>query len=470
MTATRRRVRAGTVAAFVVLIVVSAAFLARQTFFAPSTIYAYFSSTTAIYPGDQVRVLGVEVGTITSIESAGTQSKVTMHIDRTVRIPADARAIIIAPNLIAARYVQLAPAYDADGPTMPDGGVIPQDRTAVPVEWDEVKKQLAGIAEDLGPASPDEQTSMARFIDSAANAMDGNGAKLRETLAQLSAAGRIFAAGSGDLVDTVANLQRFVSALRDSNIQVVQFQDRFAALTTVVNDSRSDLDSAVTTLSAAIDDARRFIAGSRAQTTEQVERLADLTQVLVDQRASVENILHAAPTSLANTYNMYNPDTGTFVGSFVFQNFANPVQFLCSGIGAVENATAPETARLCAEYLGPALRLMNFNYLPFPLNPLLSAVAQPQNLVYSDPRLAPGGAGMPPGPPELPPAVSAYTGRHGDVPPPPGFVPAPGPLPGPAPAAPTTIDNLILPTPGPHGAAEAAPAPQPPTPSGVPNP
>ncbi|WP_085176109.1 MCE family protein [Mycolicibacterium iranicum] len=460
MTATRRRLMAGVAAIFVVLMVASSAFLVRQTFFAPSTIYAYFSSATAIYPGDQVRVLGVEVGTISSIESEGTQAKIAMSIDRGVPIPADARAIIVAPNLVAARYVQLAPAYDADGPTMPDGGVIPQDRTAIPVEWDEVKEQLARISEDLGPTSPDDRTSVARFIDSAANAMDGNGAKLRETLAQLSAAGRIFAEGSGDLVDIVTNLQRFVSALKNSNIQIVQFQNRFAALSSVVNDSRSDLDTALTTLSGAIDDARRFIAGSRAQTSEQVERLADLTKVLVEQRKSVENILHAAPTALANTYNMYNPDAGTFVGSFVFQNFSNPVQFLCSGIGAVENATAPETARLCAEYLGPALRLANFNYLPIPFNPLLSAVAQPQNLVYSDPRLAPGGGGTAPGPPDVPPAVSAYTGS-GDVPPPPGY----GPPPGPPPAPPATVDTLILPHSEPQGAAEV---PLPPTPSTAP--
>lgn len=461
MTATRRRVAVGAAATFVVLIVASSVFLARQTFFAPLTISAYFSSATAIYPGDQVRVLGVKVGTISSIESGGTQAEVTMHIDRGVPIPADAQAIIVAPNLVAARYVQLAPAYDADGPTMPDGGVIPLTRTAIPVEWDEVKEQLARISEDLGPTASDEQTPVGRFIDSAANAMDGNGARLRETLAQLSAAGRIFAEGSGDLVDIVTNLQRFVTALRDSNIQIVQFQDRFAALTTVVNDSESDLDSALKTLSAAIDDARRFIAGSRAQTSEQVERLADLTKVLVDQRKSVENILHAAPTALANTYNMYNPDTGTFVGSFVFQNFSNPVQFLCSGIGAVENATAPETARLCAEYLGPALRLANFNYLPIPFNPLLSAVAQPQNIVYSDPRLSPGSEGTPPGPIEIPPAVSAYTGRNGDVPPPPGYGPPP---------APATVDNLLLPNSAPHGAAEAPPPQPPSTTPGVPNP
>ena len=70
-----------------------------------------------------------------------------------------------------------------------------------------------------------------RFIDSAANAMDGNGDKLRQTLAQLSGVGRILADGSGNIVDIIKNLQTFVTALRDSNQQIVQFQDRFATLT-----------------------------------------------------------------------------------------------------------------------------------------------------------------------------------------------------------------------------------------------
>ena len=46
--------------------------------------------------------------------------------------------------------------------------------------------------------------------------MDGNGDKLRQTLAQLSGVARIFAEGSGNIVDIIKNLQIFVTALRDS--------------------------------------------------------------------------------------------------------------------------------------------------------------------------------------------------------------------------------------------------------------
>ena len=68
--------------------------------------------------------------------------------------------------------------------------MIPLDRTAIPVEWDEVKEQLMRLATELGPDKGMSTGSVGRFIDSAANALDGNGAKLRQTLAQLSGVGQ----------------------------------------------------------------------------------------------------------------------------------------------------------------------------------------------------------------------------------------------------------------------------------------
>ncbi|MDT5124938.1 MAG: phospholipid/cholesterol/gamma-HCH transport system substrate-binding protein, partial [Mycobacterium sp.] len=350
----RKRFAAMLAVILAALLVVGAALVVRQAFFRPKTITAYFTTATAVYPGDEVRVSGVKVGSITSIQPEGTQAKMTLDVDRDVAIPADAKAVIVAQNLVAARYVQLAPAYRSSGPTMPDGAVIPVERTAIPVEWDEVKAQLMRLATDLGPTSQVSSTSVARFIDSAADALGGNGDKLRQTLAQLSGVGRILADGSGNIVDIIKNLQTFVTALRDSNTQIVQFGDRLATLTSVVNDSTSNLDAALTDLSVAVGDVQRFIAGSRDQTAEQIQRLTNVTQNLVDHRMDLENVLHAAPNGFANFYNIYNPDTGAAVGQFVVNNFSNPVAFFCSAIGGIENITAPETAKLCAQYLGPA--------------------------------------------------------------------------------------------------------------------
>jgi phospholipid/cholesterol/gamma-HCH transport system substrate-binding protein len=363
---------------------------------------------------------------------------------------------------------------------MGDGAVIPSDRTAVPVEWDEVKTQLMRLATELGP-KPGTQgavtdTSIGRFIDSAANAMDGNGDKLRSALAELSGVARIFAEGSGNIVDIIKNLQIFVSALRDSKQQIVMFGNRLASLTSVVNNSRSDLDAALSDLSVAIGEVQRFVAGSREQTSEQVRSLAAVTQNLVDSRMPLENVLHVAPNAIANYLNIYYPPSGGVTGAFSFVNLANPVWFVCGMIGGIANTTAPETAKLCEQYLGPALKLLNFNNLPLPINPYLRPTPKPESLIYTDPKLAPGGAG--PGDPlEPPPAVSAYTGA-GDVAPPPGLggvglpamprglyghdevpsTPSPAlfpgaPIPGPptiqSGPAPTVQDMLLPPTPVP---------------------
>lgn len=421
------RVRNVLFAVLAVCLFAGTALVVRGVAFAPTTITADFTSATGLYPGDEVRIAGVKVGTIRAITPQPDRAVVTMEVDHGVKVPTNAKAVIVAQNLVAARYVQLAPLYKRGQPVMVDGANIPLQRTAVPVEWDEVKIQLARLATELGPTSELSDTSVSRFINSAAAAMDGNGEKLRQTLAQLSALARILSEGSGDVVATIKNLQAFVTALRDSSDELVLFGDRLATFSTVLADSRSDLDAAMKELAVAVADVERFVAGTRDKASEQVARLADATRVLVEQRLDVENILHIAPTSFANAYNILNPNFPGAVGTFILNNVSDPLTFLCSAIGGAANVTAAETGKLCAQYLGPALNSVGLNYLPIPQNFLLSSAMTPDKLIYPDPELMPGGPKLK-DPPEPPPAVSAYTGA-GDVPPPLGFPPASPPPP-----------------------------------------
>ena len=68
MTATRKRLVAAAAIALAIALVAGTVFLVRQAFFGPTTITAYFPTATSIYPGDEVRVSGVKVGTIESIK------------------------------------------------------------------------------------------------------------------------------------------------------------------------------------------------------------------------------------------------------------------------------------------------------------------------------------------------------------------------------------------------------------------
>lgn len=71
------------------------------------TIVGYFTSAVGLYPGDQVRVLGVPVGEIDMIEPRSSDVKITMSVSKDVKVPVDVQAVIMSPNLVAARFIQL---------------------------------------------------------------------------------------------------------------------------------------------------------------------------------------------------------------------------------------------------------------------------------------------------------------------------------------------------------------------------
>ena len=83
---------------------------------------AYFDNTNGIYPGDDVRILGVPVGHIETIQPQPQRAKVTFTVDAKYKVPADAKAVIISPTLVSARFIQLTPVYTT-GAAMDDGEI-----------------------------------------------------------------------------------------------------------------------------------------------------------------------------------------------------------------------------------------------------------------------------------------------------------------------------------------------------------
>ena len=75
------------------------------------TVTAYFDRTVSLYKGSEVRVMGVNIGTVTAVVPEGDRVRVSMEYDDEYKLPADAKAAIVTPTLTADRFVQIAPAY-----------------------------------------------------------------------------------------------------------------------------------------------------------------------------------------------------------------------------------------------------------------------------------------------------------------------------------------------------------------------
>ncbi|MFC9789924.1 MCE family protein [Rhodococcus sp. NPDC127528] len=388
---TRRATVVGGIGLAVLAAMVVAGYAAVQHF-RYYQVTAYFTSTTGLYVGDDVRVVGVDVGRVTAISPEGTRMRVQLKLARSVPVAADAKAVIVAQSLVSARFVQLTPAVTDDAaPALGDGAEIGLDRTAVPVEWDQVKEQLGRAADALGPTGNDRGAA-ANLLDAAGTALQGNGTALGNSVTELSRAMSTLSDSGGDLFGTIRGLQAFTTALAASNEQIVQFQGRLATVTGVLADSRTQLAPALADLDTAIADVQRFVAQNRAGLTEQVRKLADVSQVLVTKRDGLETVLHLAPTALSNYYNVYRPAQGAMVGVPAFQNMGNPIDLICGGIAGLANETSAKGAELCAQYLGPLLNTVKANYPDLSINPTRALGATPDQLVYSEPQLKPAAA------------------------------------------------------------------------------
>src|SRR4029453_2358300 len=141
--------------------------------------------------------------------------------------------------------------------------------------------------------------------------LDGNGAALNRTLTGFSQAVETLATNRDDLFSSLDNLQTFTSALATIDTQVGQFNDNMAAVSELLAGEREDLAAAVRLLSQSLADVAGFIEDNQTLLSTNVNRLADVTLALVQQRSALAEVLDVAPAALGNLAHAYNPDYGT---------------------------------------------------------------------------------------------------------------------------------------------------------------
>lgn len=271
---------------------------------------ALFPRTVSVYEGSDVRVLGVKVGTVDTVEPAGTSVKVTMTYDETVKVPQDAKAAIVAPSVVGDRYVQLTPVYE-EGAVLEDGASLGLDRTAVPLELDQIYQNLSDLAVALGPDGANKDGSLTRLLNSTARNFGGQGAQFNETIRNLSQFTTTLDNRKEDLFGTAREIEVFVNALEENDQTVRDFNDSLQGAADLLEDERDDLAAAMRNLGTAMTAVRGFVNENEAALSRNIKGLVEVTDVFVKRRAQLDETLGTAPTALANLFHTYNPSAGT---------------------------------------------------------------------------------------------------------------------------------------------------------------
>ncbi len=346
-------------------------------------VVAYFENSNALFPGDDVRILGVPVGRVAAVEPQPDGVKVSFWYDSNYKVPADAKAAILSPMLVTGRAIQLTPVYTG-GPTLKDGAVIARDRTAVPVEWDEVRTQLKRLTELLAPTKPGGVSTLGAFIDTTAGNLRGQGGNIRETIVKLSQAMSIVGDHSSDIFDTFRNLSILVSALRGSSDLLTQLNNNLDSVTAALASDPGKIGDAFVQMNSVIGDVKRFADENSGTIGTSFDKLASISAALNDSLDDIKQTLHIAPSTVQNFDNIYEASNGSFTGALAVNNFANPISFICGAIQAASRLGAEQSSKLCVQYLAPIVKNRQYNFPPIGEDLLVGAQARPNEVTYSE--------------------------------------------------------------------------------------
>ncbi|MFB4420278.1 MCE family protein [Streptomyces sp. QL37] len=321
-----------------------------------TTITAYFDQATGVYPGSDLRILGVKVGTVESVKPRGEEVRITLRLDEGVNVPGDAHAVVVAPSLVSDRYVQLAPAYSG-GARLEDGAVLPAANNATPVEVDQLYESITELSTALGPDGANADGAFSELLKTGSDNLKGNGEAIGDSIEQFGKATKTLDKSSGNLFDTLSYLQTFTTMLKEKDGDVRTAEQQLNSVTGFLADDKENLSAALKELGTALGQVKSFIQKNRGTLKKNVDLLVPLTQTLVDQRASLAESLDTLPLAAGNVLNAYDPANRTLNGR-------TNLNELSMGGPLVE----PETGTASLEGLAPvdATRQKALPVLPLP--------------------------------------------------------------------------------------------------------
>ena len=316
------------------------------------TVTAHFPRAVSVYVGTDVRILGVNVGEVTEVAPEGESVRVEMEYDAQFDVPADAKAVVVTPTLVADRFVQLTPVY-TEGAKMADGADIAMPQTGVPVELDRIYAALRDLTSTLGPNGVNADGTLDNLLEAGAKGLDGQGKRANQMIRNLAAAATTFGEGSGDLFDTVTQLAEFTSTLATNDKLVQAFMEDLAGVSNQLAAEREELEAALASVADAVGTVEKFVRGNREALVKDVERLTSVVQTINSEKGNLDDALRIAPVAIGNLVLAYNSESGTIGSRIGVQgNVWDADGFLCS---VVQQSELPPVSKNLACQIFEAL-------------------------------------------------------------------------------------------------------------------
>jgi phospholipid/cholesterol/gamma-HCH transport system substrate-binding protein len=165
---------------------------AVPTRFETRSLCAEFRDASGLYTGNKVKLLGIDVGTVTAIRNEPAHVRVDFTVPRDLDLPSDVGAVTYGDSIVTDRHVELTKPYDT-GPTFTGPGCIAIDSTKTPIGISEsfaavgdLTDSILGRKDGQDPAQAPGVRALSDSLHAASRSLDGTGETMKQTMQNLA--------------------------------------------------------------------------------------------------------------------------------------------------------------------------------------------------------------------------------------------------------------------------------------------
>lgn len=262
---------------------------------------AVFTDVTGMAKGDDIRIAGVAVGSVSKVEIIDRdKALVTFGVDADVPLTANTNATIKFRNLVGQRYIALTQGADGAKATLKPGSTIPQERTKEALDLNVLLNGFKPVFQALSP------TDTNKFAYEIVQTLQGESGNVENLLARTSSLTNTLAGRDQLIGDVITNLSDVLDTVGSRDKELTDTIDTLQQFVTGLKDDRNAILDSVDSISDLTDETSDLLVQGRPALTEDITQLRALTKNLSSKRnlKTVSNSLQILPIKLTKFGNV----------------------------------------------------------------------------------------------------------------------------------------------------------------------
>lgn len=246
------------------------------------TYYAAFAESGGLKANDEVRIAGVRVGKVESVELDGDHVRVAFTVKTDSGFGPDTRAAIKVKTLLGAMFLALEPAGSGQ---LAEESEIPVERTSSPYDVVEAFEGLAETSEEI------DTDQLAASLTTLADLTRNTPEEFRSALTGVSALSRNIADKNEQIGTLLQNLDRVTKVLDERDQDIVGLMKDSDVLFRALVTRREAVHRLLVSTSTLSKSLTALVRDSREDLKPALTQLESVLQVLTRNEENIDNSL-----------------------------------------------------------------------------------------------------------------------------------------------------------------------------------